>query len=168
MTRKHAFRPGLNDVLEDRVALSHAGASTVAAIHIPAKPHPAATPVLAQQTLNAVNRSVDSAFSRFSKDYSSELAALNRTGNSAQYTARFDQSVARLRSTLATQAGRVPGGSTTLAVELQQRVDSLVHDLETNKSVSPTQLIKSDQSGAHSDVGTFVHDEVVKGDLSLR
>jgi hypothetical protein len=165
--RKHAFRPSLNnDVLEERLALSHVGTVHVAAVH--AKPHSSATPVLKQQTLNAVNRSIDSAFGQFNKDYSSELAALNRSGDTAKFQAKFTQSVTHLRSALATQAARVPGGSTTLSTELQQRVDSLVNDLKTNKSIAPRNLIKSDQSGAHSDVSIFVHDEVAKGDLSVR
>jgi hypothetical protein len=167
MTRKHVFRPSLNnDVLEDRVALSHVGTVHVAAVH--SKPHPSATPVLKQQTLDAVNHSVDTAFNQFNKDYSSELAALNRSGNTATFQAKVTRSVTHLRSALATQAARVPGGSTTLGTELQQRVDSLVLDLKTVKSVSPSNLIKSDQSGAHSDVSTFVHDKVAKGDLSIR
>ena len=76
------------------------------------------------------------------KDYSSELAALNRSGNTATFQAKFTQSVTHLRSALATQAARVPGGSTTLGTELQKRVDSLVLDLKTVKSVSPSNLIK--------------------------
>jgi hypothetical protein len=166
MTKRHVFRPSLNDVLEDRVALSHVGAAQVAAVH--SNPLSSATPTLRQKTLNDVNRSVDSAFNRFNKEYASELTALNRTGNSQQFQATFNQSVTRLRSSLATQASRIPVGSSTLNTELQQRVDSLVHDLQTNKTIAPSNLVKADQSGAHSDVSLFVHDEVSKGDLSLR
>jgi hypothetical protein len=165
MTKKNVFRPVLNDVLEDRIALSHTGVVHIGVAH--PRP-PATTPTLTQQALNNVNRGVDTAFNRFNTEYASELKALNRSGNTPQFQARFDQSVARLRASLTTRAARIPGGSTTLNTELQQRVDSLVHDLATNKGVASTNLIKADQSGAHADVGTFVHDEVSKGDLSLR
>jgi hypothetical protein len=164
MTRKHVFRPSLSPELEDRIALSSVGTVHVAAAH----PTPAATQVLKHQTLNDVNRSIDTAFNRFNKEYASELTTLNRSGNNSQFDAKFTQSVTRLRSSLASQAARIPGGSSTLNVELQHRVDSLVHDLQTNKGIAPSNLVRSDQSGAHADVGTFVHDETAKGDLSIR
>jgi hypothetical protein len=166
MTKKHVFRPNLGDVLEDRVALSQIAAVPVAAVDSAAVR--AATATLKQKTLNDVNRSVDTAFNRFNKEYATELKALNRSGNSQQFQVSVNQSVSRLRTSLAGQAARIPGGSSTLNTELQQRVDSLVHDLQTNKSVAPSNLIKADESGAHADVGTFVHDQVSRGDLSLR
>jgi len=151
-------------MLEERIALSQLGTVHVAAVHS----KPAGTPVLKHQTLNDVNRSIDTAFNRFNKDYASELTALNRTGNSSQFQTKFNQSVTRLRSSLASQAARIPVGSSALNTDLQQRVDSLVNDLKTNKSITPSTLIKADQSGSHADVGTFVHNEASKGDLSLR
>ena len=166
MTKKHVFRPNLGDVLEDRVALSQIAAVPVAAVDSEAVR--AATATLKQKTLNDVNRSVDTAFNRFNKEYASELTTLNRSGNTSQFEAKFTQSVTRLRSSLASQATRIPGGSSTLNVELQHRVDSLVHDLQTSKGIASSNLIRSDQSGAHADVGSFVHDETAKGDLSIR
>jgi hypothetical protein len=55
-----------------------------------------------------------------------------------------------------------------LAQTLNNRVDSLVNDLKTKETLSSTDLVRSDQSGAHADVATFVHDEVSKGDFSLK
>ncbi len=87
MTRKHVFRPGLNDVqLEERVALSQLGTVQVAAVQA----KPTGTPVLKHQTLNDVNRSIDNAFNRFNKDYAGEFSALKRTGNSTQFQAKFE------------------------------------------------------------------------------
>jgi hypothetical protein len=47
-------------------------------------------------------------------------------------------------------------------------VDSLVRDLATQTSRSSTDLIHSDQSGAHADVQSYIHDAIAKGDFSLR
>jgi hypothetical protein len=164
MTRKHVFRPSLHSELEDRVALSHVVPVQVGVAH----PRPAATTVLKHQTLNDVNRSIDNAFNRFNKEYASELTAPNRSGNSQQFTVKYTQSVAHLRSSPASQAARIPGGASTLNADLQSRVDTLVHDLATSKTIAPSNLIRSDQSGAHADVNLFVHDEAARGDLSIR
>jgi hypothetical protein len=73
-----------------------------------------------------------------------------------------------LRLSLDRQADRLPGNVTGLTQTLNNRVDSLLHDLAINTSQSSTNLVRSDQSGAHADVATYVHDELAKGDFSLR
>ena len=76
---KHAFRPSLNDVLEDRIALSHAGAVHLAAAH------PKGALVLKSSTLNNVNHKIDLAFAQFSKSYSKDITKLDRSGNEARF-----------------------------------------------------------------------------------
>ncbi len=167
--RKHTFRPCLNDVLEDRLALSHAGASGV--VHVALahpKPHTPAHPVVKSATVNDVNHKIDVAFAQFNKQYTKEITQVDRTGNQAKFQVDLAASASKLKVTLDKQAARIPGGSQSLAVTLNARVDSLVKDLTTNTTLSSTDLVRSDQSGAHADVATFIHDEVAKGDLSVK
>ena len=70
--------------------------------------------------------------------------------------------------TLDRQATRIPGGAQNLVSALNARVDSLVKDLSTNNNSSSNNVIQSDRVGAHADVATYVHDEVSKGDFSLK
>ena len=132
------------------------------------KPQNPALPVLKSSTLNDVNRKMDLAFTQFDKAYTKEVKQLDRTGNQAKFQSDLAASESRLKSTLDKQATRIPGGGTALAATLNTRVDSLVNDLRSNTTVSSKELVRSDQSGAKADVFTFVHDEVSKGDLSLK
>jgi hypothetical protein len=163
--KKHTFRPSLNDVLEDRLALSHAG--VIGAVHVD-HAHPTTHPVLKSSTVNDVNRKIDVAFAQFNKEYRKEISQLDRSGNETKFQGDLSVSANKLRQALDRQATRIPGGSTTLVVTLNNRVDSLLHDLATNTTRSSTDLIRSDQSGAHADVATYIHDEVAKGDFSLK
>ena len=147
--RKHAFRPSLNDVLEDRIALSHiGGVGVVHVAHAHPTPAPKGHPVLKSAVLNDANHKIDVAFAQFTKEYNKEITKVDRTGNEAKFQSDLGASVNRLRSTLAKQAARIPGGSTSLNPALQQQVDSLAKDLATNTSHSSTDLIRADQSGA--------------------
>jgi hypothetical protein len=163
--KKRAFRPSLNDVLEDRLALSHVGA--VGMVHVD-HAHPTASPVVKMATVNDVNRKIDVAFAQFNKEYKTEIARVDRTGNEGKFESDFAASASKLKQVLDRHAARIPGGSQTLAPTLNARVDSLVRDLTTQTSRSSTDLIHSDQSGAHADVQTYLHDAVAKGDFSLR
>ncbi len=165
--RKHTFRPSLNDVLEDRLALSHTGAAGVVHVAHP-KPHNPGMPVLKSATLGDVNRKIDLAFATFNTAYSKEITRLAHTGDQARFQSDLAASEAKLKGTLDKQATRIPGGSQALATTLNARVNSLVKDLKSNTTVSSKDLVRSDQSGAHADVFTFVHDEVSKGDLSVK
>jgi hypothetical protein len=163
---KHAFRPSLNDVLEHRIALSHLGSVQVAVAH--PKPTPKGQPILKSTTLNDVNHKIDQAFSQFNKEYTKEVAKLDHTRNEAKFQSDLGASVKKLETSLDKQAARIPGGPQNLAPVLNARVDSLVKDLKTDTSISSTNLIQSDRSGAHADVSTYVHDEVAKGDFSVK
>jgi hypothetical protein len=165
--RKHTFRPSLNDVLEDRLALSHTGAAGIVHVAHP-KPHNPGTPVLKTSTLNDVNRKIDLAFAQFNKAYTKEVTQVDRTGDQAKFESDLAASEAKLKLALDKQAARIPGGGQALAQTLNTRVDSLVKDLKTNSTASSTDLVRSDQSGARADVYTYVHDEVSKGDFSLK
>jgi hypothetical protein len=165
--RKQNFRPSLNDVLEDRLALSHTGAAGVVHVAHP-KPHNPGHPVLRSTTLNDVNRKIDLAFAQFNKAYTKEVTRVDRTGDQTKFQSDLAASEAKLKLALDKQAARIPGGSQALDQTLNARVDSLVKDLKTNTTVSSTDLVRSDQSGAHADVATYVHDEVSKGDFSLK
>jgi hypothetical protein len=165
--RKHTFRPSLNDVLEDRLALSHIGAAGVVHVAHP-KPHNPGHPVLKSATLNDVNRRIDLAFTQFDKAYTKEVKQLDKTGNSAKFQGDLAVSEARLKAMLDKQADRIPGGSQNLAQTLNARVDSLVNDLKSNTSLSSKDLIRSDQSGARADLASYIHDEVSKGDFSVK
>jgi hypothetical protein len=162
--RKTTFRPCLDHgILEARVALSHIGA-------VPAHSHPKAAPahVVRIGTINSVTSKIDNAFSTFDREYTREINTLNRTHGEATFQSQFDRSVAKLRTALARQAARMPGGTQNLAPELQSRVDSLVKDLETNSSQSSKDLITSDEFGAKHDVNSYVHDATSRGDFSVR
>ena len=78
--RKHTFRPSLNDVLEDRLALSHTGSAGVVHVAHP-KPHNPGMPVLKSATLGDVNRKIDLAFATFNTAYSKEITRLAHTGD---------------------------------------------------------------------------------------
>jgi hypothetical protein len=160
MTKKHQFRPSLNDRLEDRVTPSHAGTIAVVATH--------GAPIVREATVNAVGRSIDNSFNRFNQEYRKELATLNRTHDNTRFDAQVTQSVGRLRTSLAVQAARFPKGSDILNSELQHRVDTLVADLGSHKGITPADQVKSDEFGAHQDLNSFVHDEITKGDFSVR
>ena len=165
----HTFRPRLDDVLEDRLVLSQFGLT--GAVHAAlAHPKPVAPghPVLTAAVLNDVDLKINAAFARFNREYTSEVARVDRSGDETRFGNDFAASVNRLRVSLAIQAARIPGGSTDLNPVLQQRVGSLVNDLLANPTVSSTDLIRSDQSGAVGDVRMYVHDAVSKGDFSLR
>jgi hypothetical protein len=123
---------------------------------------------ISSATLNDVNRKIDLAFAQFNKAYTNEVTRVDRTGNEANFQSDFATSETKLKLALDKQAARIPGGSQALAQTLNARVDSLVEDLKTNTTVSSTDLVRSDQSGAHADVATCVHDEVSKGDFSLK
>jgi hypothetical protein len=162
--RKPTFRPSVSDVLEDRVVLSHVGL-----VHI-GQAHPSASSahVLKTATLNDVNRKIDSAFTQFTKEYNKELTQVGRTGSQAKFTRDFGVSVQKLRTALDKQAVRIPGGAQSLVTKLNATVDSLVHDISTKTTQSSSDLIRSDQSGAHADVQTYVHDAVSAGDFSVK
>ena len=132
------------------------------------KPHKPGTPVLKSATLNDVNRKIDLAFTQFNKAYTKEVTQVDRTGNQAKFQSDLSANEIKLKAALDKQAARIPGGSQTLAQTLNARFDSLVKDLKTNTTLSSTDLVRSDQSGAHADVATYIHDEVSKGDFSLK
>jgi hypothetical protein len=165
--RKHPFRPSLNDVLEDRLALSHTGAAGVVHVAHP-RPHQPGTPVLRSSTLNDVNRKIDLAFAQFNRAYTKEVRQVDRTGDQARFEGDLAASEAKLKLTLDRQAARIPGGGQTLAQTLNARVGSLVKDLKSYTTQSSTDLVRADQSGARADVLSYVHDEVTKGDFSLK
>jgi hypothetical protein len=80
--KKHSFRPSVDDVLEDRLALSHPGAAAMAHVaHIQAK----GPPVLRTAALNDVNRKIDAAFTQFDKQYAREVAQLGRNGDQVRF-----------------------------------------------------------------------------------
>jgi hypothetical protein len=162
--RKHAFRPSLNDVLEDRIALSHVGITHASHAHAAAS----TGHVLKTNTLNDVNRKIDSAFNQFTKEYNKELATAGHTGNTVTFQSDVTASVSRLRTALDKQAARIPGGTQTLVSELNSRVDSLVHDLTSSSASSASNLIRADQSGSHGDIQNFVHNAASKGELSIK
>ncbi len=118
--RKHTFRPSLNDVLEDRLALSHTGAAGVVQVAHP-KPHKPGTPVLKSATLNDVNRKIDLAFTQFNKAYTKEVTQVDRTGNQAKFQSDLSANEIKLKAALDKQAARIPGGSQTLAQTLNAR-----------------------------------------------
>ena len=159
---KHAFRPSLNGVLEDRIALSHAGGLQVAVAH------PKGHLVLKSTTLNNVNHRIDLAFAQFHTSYSKEITQLDRSGNEARFQRELGVSVNKLKATLDKQAARIPGGPLSLVSALNARVDSLAKDLSTTKNLSSIDLIQSDLAGAHTDVATYVQNEVSKGDFSVK
>jgi hypothetical protein len=162
--RKTTFRPCLDhDILEDRVALSHLGA-----VPAQAQPKGAAAHVVRTGTIDSVTSKIDNSFSTFNREYTREINTLNRTHDGATFQAQLDRSVTRLRTTLARQAGRIPGGAQNLAPELQSRVDSLVKDLATNTTQSSRDLITSDEFGARHDVNSYIHDATSRGDFSVR
>jgi hypothetical protein len=146
------------------MALSHVGA--VPAVH--AQPKLPAAHVVKIGTVNSVSSSIDNAFSSFNREYTREVSTLNRTHNESTFQSQFDRSVAKLRTTLARQAARIPGGTQNLAPELPSRVDSLVHDLETHSSQSSSDLITSDEFGAKHDLNSYIHDATSRGDFSVR
>jgi hypothetical protein len=166
--KKHTFCPSLTDVLEDRLVLSHAGAAGVVHInHAHPKPPNPGTPVLKTTTLNDMNRQVDRAFTQFNKSYTKEIARVDRTGDETKFLSDFNVSVNQLKLTLDKQAARIPGGTQKLAPVLNTTVDSLAKDLAT-KTSSSTDLIHADQSGAHADVSTYIHDAVSNGEFSVK
>jgi hypothetical protein len=168
--KKHVFFPAMDGSLEDRLAMSTTGTSTLLAAPLQtAKPiHLAKHPVVTTKQVSQVNIKVDAAFNEFKREYSQELKTRVRTGNQTKFNNQFAASVARLRNSLAVDANRLPFGKTSLNPALQARVDSLVHDLETRSGASFTDLITADRYGAHQDVNTFIHDEVTNGDLSVK
>jgi hypothetical protein len=167
--RKHTFRPSLNDVLEDRIALSHTGVTGMVHVdHAHPKPHEPEHPVLKTSTLNDVNHKIDVAFTQFNKHYKKEIGQVDRSGNETKFKGDLNASVAKLKQTLDRQAARIPGGSGDLVKALNARVDSLITDLTTDTTRSSTDLVHSDQAGAHSDVQSYVHDSVARGDFSVR
>jgi hypothetical protein len=166
--KKHAFRPSLNESLEDRLALSHSGAVGVVVVEH-AHPTPATHGhVLKSSVVADVNRKVDAAFAQFNKEYKKEIVRIDRTGDEARFGRDLGVSTAKLKKVLDKQAARIPGGTQTLAPMLNARVDSLVNDLATKTTRSSTDLIQSDRSGAHADVQTYIHDATSRGDFSLR
>jgi hypothetical protein len=165
--KKHKFSPALDGRLEDRLALSATGSSALIGAHVHAA-KAVKHPVVTTKQVDQVNRLDNSAFNEFNKEYTNELKTLVRTGNQAKFSSQFAASVAKLRKTLAVDANRLPFGKTTLNPALQARVDSLVRDLESKSSISPTDLITADRFGANHDVSQFIHDEVSTGDLSVK
>jgi hypothetical protein len=125
-------------------------------------------PVVTTKHVDQVNRLDNAAFNEFNKEYSKELKTLARTGNQAKFGGQFATSVAKLRKTLAADANRLPFGKTNLNPALQARVDSLVTDLQSKSSISPSDLITADRFGANHDVSQFIHDQVSSGDLSVK
>jgi hypothetical protein len=167
--KKHRFSPSVDSSLEERFALSTTGTAAVGA-HVRIV-HPVTRVkhlVVTTSRVDSVNSDVNSAFNEFNREYSRELKTLARTGNQTKFNGSFAASVARLRRTLAIDANRLPFGKTNLNPALQARIDSLVSELATNNSVSPTDLVTADRYGAHQDVNTFIHDEVTIGDISVK
>jgi hypothetical protein len=159
----------MNDVLEDRLVLSHFGAVGVVHVdHAHPTPPTKGTPVLKTGVLNDVNQKIDLVFAQFNNQYKKEVAQVDRTGNESKFGTELAASVNKLKQSLDKQAARIPGGKTNLVPVLNARVDSLVHDLETKSAQSSNDLVKADQSGIHADVQTYVHDAVSKGDLSMK
>jgi hypothetical protein len=107
--RKHAFRPTLNDVLEDRLALSHTGAGVVHVAH--PKPHNPGHPVLKSTTLTDVNRKIDLAFTQFDRAYTKEVKQLDRTGDQAKFQSDLAASEGRLKLAMDKQAARIAGAA---------------------------------------------------------
>jgi len=165
--RKHKFSPSLDGSLEDRLALSTAGTSTLIGAHVHAA-KPIKHPVVTTNQVAQVNLKVDAAFNAFDRAYSQELSTLARTGNHTKFNKQFATSVSQLRKSLATDANRLPFGKTKLNPALQARVNTLVKELETNTTVSSADAIASDRSGANQDVNTFIQNETSKGDISLK
>src|SRR6185312_3087645 len=110
--KKHTFRPSLNDALEDRIALSHAGIAHVGVAH------PKGHLVLKSSTLNDVNHKIDQAFAQFGKRYSKEITQVNRSGDQGKFQHDLGASVIKLRVALNKQATRIPGGAQALASAL--------------------------------------------------
>jgi hypothetical protein len=166
---KRSFYPTADGSLEDRLALSHTGASVLTAAHahvLAAKS--VKVPVVTAKQLSRVNVQVDSAFKEFNREYSQEFKTLTRTANQSKFHKQVNASVAKLRKSLAADANRLPFGKATLNPRLQSSVDALVSQFESKTSVSAADLIASEQSQAHQDVNTFVQDEASKGDISLK
>ena len=163
--RKHIFQPSMNDVLEDRLVLSHVGA--VGIVHMD-HAHPSPVPVVKQAVVNDVNHKVDLAFAQFNKEYKQEIAKVDRTRNETKFQSDLNASVKRLKNTLDKQAARIPGGKANLAPVFNARVDNLLQDLATKTNRSSNDLVSSDKSGAHGDVQNYIHDAILKGDLSVK
>jgi hypothetical protein len=119
-------------------------------------------------TLNDAIRMIDLAFAQFNKAYTKEVTQVDCTGDGAKFQSDLATSETKLKPALGKQATRIRGGSQTLAQTLNARVDSLVKDLKSNTTQSSTDLVRADQSGAYADVLSYVHDEVTKGDSSLK
>jgi hypothetical protein len=167
--RKRGFNPAIDSSLEDRLALSTTGTSALAAAHAHALAAKTVThPVVTAPQVRQVNLKVDAAFNELNREYSKELRTLGRTGDHSKFDVQFAASVKRLRNSLAVDANRLPFGKSGLNPSLQARVDSLLNELNTNSSVSSSNLVSADRSGANSDVSTFIHDEATKGDISLK
>jgi hypothetical protein len=154
----------MSNVLEDRLALSTVTGVHAAAVVPTAVKHPTVT----FRVLSDVNQKVDVAFNRFHQEYQAEQTRLARTGNVAKFQHDSEASVTRLRVALSKQATRIPVAASAVKTALMARVDSLTHDLATDKTHSTADMIHSDQVGARSDISTAVHDQVVKGDLSIK
>jgi hypothetical protein len=110
----------------------------------------------------------DLAFAQFNKEYKQEIARVDRNHNETKFQSDLGASVRRLKNSLDKQAARIPGGKATLAPVLNARVDSLVQDLATKTTRSSNDLVSSDKSGAHGDVQNYIHDAILKGDLSVK
>ena len=165
--RKHKFSPTLDGSLEDRLALSTAGAHTLIASHVHAA-KPVKHPVVTTNQVTKVNLQVDNAFNQFNREYAKELNTLVKTANHTKFNKQFATSVSKLRKSLAIDANRLPFGKTTLNPTLQARVNALVTELETKTNASSVDLIASERSAANQDVNTFIQDEAAKGDISLK
>jgi hypothetical protein len=178
--RKHVFRPSFSDILEDRLTLSSAGAAGVVPAAVgstkPTNPPAAAGskptnpphPALRTGALNDVSQRIDVAFAQFDKAYSKVIVQLRGSGNEARFRGALADSAGKLKQSLDVLATLIPGGSEGLTPTLNTRVDNLLQHLSTNPAQSSTGVILSDQSGAHSDLASFVQGEIAKGVLSLR
>jgi hypothetical protein len=165
----HRFRPSLNDVLEDRLALTYTGAAGVANATV-ANPRltTPAHPVLRSGALVDVNQKIDIAFVGFSMEYRKEFVRVHKSGHMGRFQSELASSASKLRLALDREAGFIPGGTQTLTATLNARVDRLLQDLSTHTTQSSFALISSEQSGAHADVATYVLGEVAEGVLSVR
>lgn len=167
--RNRQFRPSLNDVLEDRLAMSQIvpiGTTKAPTAH--PTPTPPPVPALRTGALNDVNGQIDVAFAQFGRAYRYDFLRFHKSGNQAGFRSGLAAGASKLRQTLDSLAILLPGSNQNLATTLNNRVDSLLQGLSGNTSQSQANLIGTEQSGAQSDLAAYVQSEVARGAFTLR
>ena len=97
--RKNTFCPSLNDVLEDRLVLSHVGAlAVIHAAHAHPTPPTPGHPVLKSAVVNDVNNKIDAAFAQFNREYKREIGQVDRNGDEGKFDVDVAATTARLRA----------------------------------------------------------------------